>query len=223
MLVERVALSEAVSFALDQRHDHRRQVDHRHLGRGSARARHLEPMGSASHLVTRFFGSLRSGPPNAADLRWARSRLSDGEWLLFERMSNPDQRHSVEVARAVVGALPDAEPEVIAAAFLHDVGKVESGFGTRPECWPRCSGRSFPDRLADSWLRGPLPLRSLLSTGDIRRSANSCCSMQVLIRSLRPGPPTTTGRWRSGGSTFGSVGCSSSATATDQRPSTESE
>jgi hypothetical protein len=118
-------------------------------------------MGSASHLVTRFFGSLRSGPPNAADLRWARSRLSDGEWLLFERMSNPDQRHSVEVARAVVGALPDAEPEVIAAAFLHDVGKVESGFGTPARVLATVFWAIVPDRLADSWLRAPLPLRKL--------------------------------------------------------------
>jgi len=47
-------------------------------------------------------------------------------------MSGPDQRHAVEVARDVVHRLPPGEPPrtVIAAALLHDVGKVESRLGT---------------------------------------------------------------------------------------------
>jgi hypothetical protein len=40
-------------------------------------------------------------------------------------MSNADRRHSVAVARRI-----DRGPETIAAALLHDVGKVESGLGT---------------------------------------------------------------------------------------------
>ena len=50
-------------------------------------------------------------------------------------MSGPDRRHAVGVARRVVAALfaaGDAPPErpVIAAALLHDVGKVDAGLGT---------------------------------------------------------------------------------------------
>jgi putative nucleotidyltransferase with HDIG domain len=41
-------------------------------------------------------------------------------------MSDPDRRHAVDVAHAV----GDAPREVLAAALLHDVGKVESGLGT---------------------------------------------------------------------------------------------
>lgn len=76
-------------------------------------------------------------------------------------MSNPDQRHSVEVARAVVGALPDADREIIAAAFLHDVGKIESGFGTPARVLATVFWAVVPDRMADKWFDAPLPLRKL--------------------------------------------------------------
>ena len=46
-------------------------------------------------------------------------------------MSGPDRRHAAGVARDVVAALgPDAGRPVVAAALLHDVGKVEAGLGT---------------------------------------------------------------------------------------------
>ncbi len=118
-------------------------------------------MASLAHLATRFFGSLHPGPAEAEDLAWARGQLSDGEWLLFERMSNPDQRHAIDVARAVVAELPDAEPEIVAAAFLHDVGKVESGFGTPARVVATVFWAVAPDRLADEWLDAASPLRAL--------------------------------------------------------------
>lgn len=46
-------------------------------------------------------------------------------------MSNPDRRHAVGVARLVVASLDSrATRAVVAAALLHDVGKVDSGLGT---------------------------------------------------------------------------------------------
>jgi putative nucleotidyltransferase with HDIG domain len=46
-------------------------------------------------------------------------------------MSRPDRRHAVAVARRVQGALGhEAERPVLAAALLHDVGKMASGLGT---------------------------------------------------------------------------------------------
>jgi len=49
-------------------------------------------------------------------------------------MSGPDRRHAVAVAREVVAESERAGPapgrEVVAAALLHDVGKVEAGLGT---------------------------------------------------------------------------------------------
>jgi len=46
-------------------------------------------------------------------------------------MSGADRRHAVGVARRVHSQLGLAfDPAVLAAALLHDVGKVESGLGT---------------------------------------------------------------------------------------------
>lgn len=83
------------------------------------------------HLARRFFGSLRPGPPSPADETWARSFLLPGEADLWARMSKPDRRHSMSVARETVRVLREAaDRAVVAAALLHDVGKVESDLGT---------------------------------------------------------------------------------------------
>jgi hypothetical protein len=61
-------------------------------------------------------------------------------------MSAADRSHAVGVARRVVEVLgADATREVVAAALLHDVGKVESGLGT------------FARVGATVWRRAPLP------------------------------------------------------------------
>jgi hypothetical protein len=83
------------------------------------------------HLVSRFFGSLRPGGPKAADREWAESQLLPGELELWRRMSGPDRRHSAGVARRVRAELGDdvARP-VLAAALLHDVGKLDAHLRT---------------------------------------------------------------------------------------------
>jgi hypothetical protein len=89
--------------------------------------------GSLRHLVTRFFGALWPGGPRPADEAWARSWLGPGEQALWARMSGPDRRHAVGVARGTLSLLGEpATPDraVVAAALLHDAGKVESKFGT---------------------------------------------------------------------------------------------
>lgn len=83
------------------------------------------------HLARRFAGSLSTRPPSDADERWVVEHLVDGEVALWRQMSNPDRRHAVGVARDVVALLgPSATGDVIAAALLHDVGKIDSGLGT---------------------------------------------------------------------------------------------
>lgn len=88
-------------------------------------------MAGAGHLVKRFFGSLLPIGPSAEDGAWARSQLLDEEEALWDRMSRVDRRHAAAVARRVERALGDeATRPVLAAALLHDCGKVVSGLGT---------------------------------------------------------------------------------------------
>src|SRR5262245_17706884 len=120
-------------------------------------------MGSTTaHLTRRFFGSLRPGGPSAADEEWAQSKLLPSEVALWCRMSGADRRHAVGVAREVERALGvEATRPVLAAALLHDVGKIESGLGVygrvvatvcgliagRDEAKERNRGRGFSRRV----------------------------------------------------------------------------
>jgi hypothetical protein len=83
------------------------------------------------HLVRRFFGSLRPGGPPPAERAWAESQLLPDELELWRRMPGPDRRHSAAVARRVERALGDrATRPVLAAALLHDVGKLDAHLRT---------------------------------------------------------------------------------------------
>ena len=85
----------------------------------------------AGHLVRRFVGSLWPLGPRRESELWVAQTLMPGELALWRQMSRPDRRHAVGVARQVQASLGDqAEPPVLAAALLHDVGKVASGLGT---------------------------------------------------------------------------------------------
>lgn len=87
-------------------------------------------MAGFSHLARRFFTSLPPIGPSSEKRRWAEGHLTEGEVRLWRRLSAADRRHSVEVARRVQVALgPTATRPVIAAALLHDCGKIVSGLG----------------------------------------------------------------------------------------------
>jgi hypothetical protein len=84
-----------------------------------------------AHLARRFVGSLWPFGPGAATEAWVATVVLPGERDLWRRMSRADRRHAAGVARRVEAALgADAERPVLAAALLHDVGKVDAGLGT---------------------------------------------------------------------------------------------
>ncbi len=90
----------------------------------------MPPRSHWSHLARRFVGSLWPGGPARAHDGWATGWLTPGEMALWRRMRGADRRHAVGVARRTEQALgPRATRAVLAAALLHDVGKVDSGFG----------------------------------------------------------------------------------------------
>ena len=114
-----------------------------------------------AHLARRFIGSLRPGAPKKADDEWARSQLLPSEVQLWQRMSNPDRRHATAVARDVERSLGhEATRPVIAAALLHDVGKVEAGLRTYGRVIATLCGMIIGRDHARAWMN---------STGFTRR------------------------------------------------------
>jgi hypothetical protein len=104
------------------------------------------------HLARRFLTSLWPGGPGPENERWARSHLLEGEIGLWERLSGPDRRHAVGVGRRVEAALgPDAGRPVMAAALLHDVGKLPAGLGTFGRVVATLSGAVAGRETAEAW------------------------------------------------------------------------
>ena len=88
-------------------------------------------MSGSAHLVRRFIGSLAPVGLSRVDAAWAEDHLLATEVEIWRKMSRPDRRHAVGVARRAERALGvEASRPVIAAALLHDCGKTVSGIGT---------------------------------------------------------------------------------------------
>ena len=83
-----------------------------------------------SHLTKRFWSSLKPKKLSEEDLYWVGSHLSENELLYWEKLSMADRHHSYQVAKQADSEIGEHEKEFIAAALLHDIGKLESGFGT---------------------------------------------------------------------------------------------
>ncbi|HEV8064901.1 MAG TPA: hypothetical protein VGP46_08725 [Acidimicrobiales bacterium] len=97
----------------------------------------LGGFGSATHLVARFFGSVAPVGPRKGSQQWALGHLNSAERALFLSMSAADRRHAIGVARRALRLEGEervgetsAPAGFVAAALMHDVGKVESGLGT---------------------------------------------------------------------------------------------
>jgi hypothetical protein len=89
-------------------------------------SRFIETQG---HLARRFFTSLSTKPPLTQDVAWVNEKLLLSEFELWKRMKTPDQRHSIEVARRFTELHPSFTRDQVAAALLHDIGKIESQLG----------------------------------------------------------------------------------------------
>lgn len=112
-------------------------------------------MAGPAHLVRRFVGSLRPGGPSDADQAWIETVLLPGELALWHRMSGPDRRHAAGVARQVERILDtEATPAVLAAALLHDVGKVESRLRTYGRVIATLCGSVAGHEMSHSWRKG---------------------------------------------------------------------
>lgn len=111
-------------------------------------------MAGLGHLARRFVGSLRPGGPSAEDADWVAEQLLETELGLWRRMSGPDRRHSVAVARRVERSLGhEATRPVLAAALLHDVGKTVSGLRTYGRVVASLSAMIGGHEMADHWAK----------------------------------------------------------------------
>lgn len=109
-------------------------------------------LAEAQHLVLRFVTSLDPRGPSPEVEAWVRAHLLAGEVQLWERMSGPDRRHSAGVARATVHILGErADRPVVAAALLHDVGKVEAALGTFRRVAATILGMVLGRRRIERW------------------------------------------------------------------------
>ena len=110
---------------------------------------------SAGHLTKRFLGSLWPARPSRASEEWVQSVLSDDELKLWRRMSRADRRHAVGVAHRVERSLgSEATRPVLAAALLHDVGKVSAGLGTYGRVVATLAGAAAGRSMAQAWTEG---------------------------------------------------------------------
>ena len=108
-----------------------------------------------AHLARRFAGSLRRGDVGPIDGDWVNLHLLEGEADLWEQMPAADRRHGVGVARKVDGLLGGASRPVLAAALLHDVGKVTSGLGTWERVLATLVGAATPSSSHERWADRP--------------------------------------------------------------------
>jgi hypothetical protein len=103
----------------------------------------------ALHLVRRFLGALSPRRLSPDDAAWVRTQLLDGERALWEQLPRADQKHAAGVARLVAAELgDDATRPVLAAALLHDVGKVDAHLGTTGRVAATLIGRRRGGRWA---------------------------------------------------------------------------
>lgn len=111
-------------------------------------------MGGLFHLTRRFVGSLRPGGPRESDRAWVESVLSEAEYALWRRQYGPDRRHTAAVAREVERRLGhEAAPPVLAAALLHDIGKIDADLGTWGRVVATVSAKVAGHETASLWTK----------------------------------------------------------------------
>ena len=109
-----------------------------------------------THLVGRFFSSLSPLPVRADDLEWVAGVLTPPELALWSRLSLADRREAVGVARRTAAALAGTEyagdPRWLAAALLHDIGKLDARFGPLRRSAATVAAAVLGPRVVEGWV-----------------------------------------------------------------------
>lgn len=110
---------------------------------------------SPLYRVWQFVQALSARPLSPAERRQISVHLTPDQLALFDRMGTHDQRHSLQVLRTLLED-GQAQPDLLAAALLHDVGKARYPL----RLWERplvVLTRSFRPQIVRRWGREPAP------------------------------------------------------------------
>ena len=103
------------------------------------------------HLNKRFWLSLKPKQLSDKDIHWVSSQLSQSEFTYWTKLPLADKSHSFQVAKQTQSLIGDREKVFIAAALLHDIGKLESGFGTFGRVFATISCSIFSSTKIEKW------------------------------------------------------------------------
>jgi hypothetical protein len=111
--------------------------------------------GHPLHLVRRFIRALWPGSPGTRDTAWVERLLEPGELALWRELPNHDRRYSIRVAKNVearlVGTEYAGQSRWLAAALLHDVGKLDAGLGVVGRSVATVMGAAAGSVRVDRW------------------------------------------------------------------------
>ena len=107
------------------------------------------------HLGRRFARALWPGAPRQEDVAWVAGILQPNELELWRALPGHDQRYTIRVARLVDEELAVSEfagdERWLAAALLHDTGKLDSGFGVVGRSVATVMGAAAGPARVDRW------------------------------------------------------------------------
>jgi hypothetical protein len=107
------------------------------------------------HLSNRFARALWPGRARPEDRAWVESVLPPAAYAQWSLLPAHDKRHTIGVARAVQADLActseDGDPRWLAAALLHDVGKLDARLGVYGRVVATVSGAVGGPGMADAW------------------------------------------------------------------------
>lgn len=111
----------------------------------------------ATHLVSRFFASVVARPVSETDQAWVAQHLAPSEYDVWLRLGRADRAESVRTGRRAEEAFARGDARCddagawIAAALLHDVGKLDARFGPVRRALATLAGRIGGRYTAVRW------------------------------------------------------------------------
>jgi len=99
----------------------------------------------AAYRIRQFWSALRARP-RVEEMHIARQALAEPLFRLFQKMQPTEQAHSLVVYQKLV-AQGENDPDLLAAALLHDMGKIRAPLNVWERAWIVILRASFPKQV----------------------------------------------------------------------------